>query len=568
MHCFQHSDTLRNHNSNINYVLSIQTGLQDLHLTGSVHHSLTAYQQTAAGLPAAAPKPHSHAPASRAVAGMLSRLLKPIRGPRALAVYPNSSSNSSLDIHSSRSRLTVYSNLRSNRPPVIHLPAHEHGALGSCVKAAPALPMLPPAAVQAAARAIQHKFVPVSGLLAAAAAGKPGKSLQNRSPAAAAVAVQGYLLNCSSSKVLSRRPRRAVLLPAKLSSGSSSRGQVVLYREALQYLAMQSRASQPPAAVVNMLRAVASPSMHVSPAQTAALLWSAGGGAASPPQQMQHCAAGNRNGSSSGGTSRRRPAAAAGDAGGNMALTSTSLRLAKMGITLMGVAAAAALAAIALEQYRHPQRPISAAPAERGSNNSNSALSGTAAAAAALTAHSNAVKFPAAAGSSKPGSSDVPEGEYDGPGYYEWMEKRLQAALQQFGAEQDMLRAELAMLQTLSKKTTTVSRSSSNALGPSSSAAVNGVSSSRGDGVWHNIRRWFHPSSSSSGTVAGSASPAAEAPPTVAAKVMTATAIQSRIAEIQDQLESLDVLRAALTAELLDQQQQQRQQDVQQMSRQ
>jgi hypothetical protein len=130
------------------------------------------------------------------------------------------------------------------------------------------------------------------------------------------------------------------------------------------------------------------------------------------------------------------------------------------------------------------------------------------------------------------------------------MVQRLQSTLDGFEAEQAMLKTELAMLISMS-------------------------TAGSGKGVLGGIRQWLGSSSSSGGGRGGVGSNdmPTEAPAAAAVSggmtghaSLSAADVSARVAEIQEQLESIEVLKAALSAEFAEQQQLLRKAQQQQQS--
>jgi hypothetical protein len=146
----------------------------------------------------------------------------------------------------------------------------------------------------------------------------------------------------------------------------------------------------------------------------------------------------------------------------------------------------------------------------------------------------------------------------DTPGFHEWMVRRLQATLQQFDAEQKLLQKELQMLQALSSSKGLTAGLTTAAAGSAAQAAWIDRTSSSSSAMWSRVKRWMGVAGSSSSTAAqphaaalgGSSSEDGGGP-------LTAAGIAARMADIREQVESLDVLKAALAAEAAEQQRQQ-----------
>jgi hypothetical protein len=207
----------------------------------------------------------------------------------------------------------------------------------------------------------------------------------------------------------------------------------------------------------------------------------------------------------------------------------------------MGLAAAAALASIYWEGSQRSER-VAAAQANAFRSTDGAAMRG---AAGALD------KMGEAAAAATAGGADT-------PGFHEWMVRRLQATLQQFDAEKKLLQTELQMLQALSSSKGKAAGDTSTAAAAGLDAAVPAAAASGSSSTWSKIRRWFgftgssSSSSDSTATLQHTAAAGGEE-----AGELTPAGIAARMADIKEQLESLDVLKAALSAEAAEQQRQQ-----------
>jgi hypothetical protein len=149
----------------------------------------------------------------------------------------------------------------------------------------------------------------------------------------------------------------------------------------------------------------------------------------------------------------------------------------------------------------------------------------------------------------------------DTPGFHEWMVRRLQATQQQFDAEQKLLQKELQMLQALSSsKGLTTGSAASTGVGVQAAGTDQGSNSS-GSAAWSRVKRWFGLAGSSSSSSTAAQLHAAAALGTSSSEdgggALTPAGIAARMADIREQIESLDVLKAALAAEAAEQQRQQ-----------
>lgn len=219
----------------------------------------------------------------------------------------------------------------------------------------------------------------------------------------------------------------------------------------------------------------------------------------------------------------------------------SGLRLAKLGVGLM-----AAMAAAAMAMYLR-STPAANTTSSSGSNmaavearSAAPAPSGGGATAAAGSS-TGAAGSPAAAGDAAAAEATAPAGV----GFHQWMVQRLQSTLEGFEAEQGLLKAELAALKGVA------------------------AAHSSQQGVLGGFRRWL--GGSSKGGAAGDASSEMSAAAATAAAVSggvtsagrgtgepgagSAGDVASRVAEVQEQLESIAVLKAALAAELAEHQQ-------------
>lgn len=469
--------------------------MQDLDLGVIELQGISSTLQTA--VPAVQANSQKSINTLRTAAAMITRMLQPLHS----TVLPAHAAVTSAVVARNPGHLLVRSDL-SSRSAVLSVQLSLPGkhslpnASSSTVIVLPAaraaagvLPALPPAAVQTAAQAVQLNSPPYDALQALNS--KVGELLNSTTVYAA---LQGQLVAYPSSYSSMIIKQRTV-------------GSLQSCQKTLQLAAVLERQSA-------VQIAVESPGLAYSSTRGSAVLVRSrdryGGNYGSGKQHKSDY-------------SRYRPHSQPPAASGGshpLAPPAAFLKLARMGIALMGLAAAAAVSAVVFSTPRRPEG------VDTASNNSQGGDSATARDAAAAGV------------------------EYDGPGYHEWMEMRLQAALQQFSAEYDMLKAELAMLQALSKK---MNSNSSHATGHADSSIVN----AGGVNVFARIRRFFtnrsqikmHSSSSSNlGSATTGLLPAEMTEP------LTPTGISSRIAEIREQLESIDVLKAALTAELVEQQ--------------
>jgi hypothetical protein len=236
--------------------------------------------------------------------------------------------------------------------------------------------------------------------------------------------------------------------------------------------------------------------------------------------------------------------------------------IAKLGVALMAAFAAAAAAALFMKATpANDNNDGRTNTVTQATGSAGMTPQGRAAAAAAAAAAAGAKDLAPAAG------QPVSEG---GLGFHQWMVQRLQSTLDGFEAEQSMLRTEQAVLKSMG------------AAGASGSSA----------GVFGGLKRWLgskrgdaavatNTSSHGSGegvqSAGGGSLAAATGAAATAANGAAATAgvagtagddVAARLADIREQLESIDVLKAALSAELSEQQQllhkaQQEQQAVQ-----
>jgi hypothetical protein len=248
---------------------------------------------------------------------------------------------------------------------------------------------------------------------------------------------------------------------------------------------------------------------------------------------------------------------------GAAALPSGALRLARLGIALMGLTAAAALVAIWREEHSRPPastRGITSAPAAPPGT---TGISERRAAAAALQLHARAARAGGgggdrlSSGAAAAAAAAPLDAASEQPGFHEWMVARLQSTLRQFEDEEAMLRAELAALTALH---------GSGGGGADARAAVPGWLR----GAWFGRRsgqesRVDRPAAMAAGVAASAGTAAPPAAAAAAATVATATAqqpssvdmspaaVRVRVGELREQLDSLAVLRAALTGELEEQ---------------
>jgi hypothetical protein len=153
------------------------------------------------------------------------------------------------------------------------------------------------------------------------------------------------------------------------------------------------------------------------------------------------------------------------------------------------------------------------------------------------------------------GAAVEDSGQASLPGFHEWMVRRLSSTLKQFEAEKSLLNAEMSVLQALE-------RQQQQAAGAARAAAV-------ADRLRVSLRGFFGnsgtPKAAGDQSTSGrpgqgmtAATPGLAGDGALAAdQDLSPAGITARIRQIQEQLESLDVLKAALTTELTDQQQQQ-----------
>lgn len=250
---------------------------------------------------------------------------------------------------------------------------------------------------------------------------------------------------------------------------------------------------------------------------------------------------GSRGGSSSGNgvTSKQRSTVYASARAGQAAWggVAPGVGLAKLGVGLMAAVAAAAMAvylrAAPGSTSSTTTSTYSPSAPQHNGQTSSAAAAGSAADVSAAGGAGRA-SVPAAA------AEDAPEG----PGFHQWMVQRLQSTLDAFEAEQSLLRTELAVLNSLP-------------------VAKKGML-----GSMQGLKRWVSrgaggASSSSSTSSGGSPAALSEAAAvasalqggTTKAGALSAAEVTQRVAEIQEQLESIDVLKAALRAEMGEQQQ-------------
>jgi hypothetical protein len=227
----------------------------------------------------------------------------------------------------------------------------------------------------------------------------------------------------------------------------------------------------------------------------------------------------------------------------------------------MGLAAAAALASMYWDKDDSRRVGSDADSRRMMSSAREGEVAGVSSAAANSVAAVDGVLGGAAAagvgGVASGGGSAVAA---DTPGFHEWMVRRLQATQQQFDAEQKLLQKELQMLQALSSsKGLTTGNNASAGLGLQA-AGTHHASNSSGSAAWSRVKRWFGLAgngSSSTGTQLHAAAALGSSSSEDGGGALTPAGIAARMADIREQIESLDVLKAALAAEAAEQQRQQ-----------
>lgn len=213
-----------------------------------------------------------------------------------------------------------------------------------------------------------------------------------------------------------------------------------------------------------------------------------------------------------------------------------------VGLAKLGVGLMAAMAAAMLALYMKSTPSASNSSSTNGSTGTGTVQTRIASAAGAAGASASAVA--------------AVEAGPAGVGFHQWMVQRLQSTLEGFQAEQAMLKTELAMLKS-----------------------IPGANVTERKGVLGGLKRWLGDSTTTIGAatpgsggtavapsgkganvaeMSGSAAAAAALSGGVTGRIasLSPADVAARVAEIQEQLESIDVLRAALGVELSEQQQQ------------
>jgi hypothetical protein len=231
--------------------------------------------------------------------------------------------------------------------------------------------------------------------------------------------------------------------------------------------------------------------------------------------------AGRRAGGPSAPPSAAAAAAAAAGRAGTGAGVPPGLGIARAGVALMTAVAAAALA---MYGSRDKQPPRAVPTTTATTTTTTAAPAAAAGLGGGVLARAGSGSATAAAGAEE--GAD-PAG---GPLYHEWMVARLSSALAGFEAEQAMLRTELAVL--------------------AAHPAGRGGASGSAQGLWRALRGLFAGDSSSSVAPADAVAPGAAGD-----AALSVADVSARAGELREQLESLAILQAALSAELAEQQQ-------------
>jgi len=258
---------------------------------------------------------------------------------------------------------------------------------------------------------------------------------------------------------------------------------------------------------------------------------------------------GSRGGSSSGiggngVTSKQRSTVYASARAGQAAWGGVppGVGLAKLGVGLMAAVAAAAMAvylrAATGSTSGNTTSTYSTSASQHDAETPSAAAAGSAVDVSGARAAGRA-SVPAAA------AEDAPEG----PGFHQWMVQRLQSTLDAFEAEQSLLRTELAVLNSLpvaKKGMLGGLRDLKRWLSRGAGGAAGGASSSSSSNITSDGPGALSEAAAVASAVQGG---------TTKAGALSAGEVAKRVAEIQEQLESIDVPKAALSAEMGEHQQ-------------